>query len=143
MLSPKLSPCPRSNENPVAFVIVRRNETVRRKNNRENWRGSAIRLHRFESLTSGFRFSYEGIIRGRDYYPSERGESKSGGNGVVAPSRYMHLFNAGRAISLGGKSAMRNGWANFLFRGALRPRTAGISLYYAYTHIYLPHVRLS
>lgn len=30
----------------------------------------------------------------------------------------MHLFNAGRAIPPGRKSATRNGWANFLFRNA-------------------------
>lgn len=34
------------------------------------------------------------------------------------PSRYMHLFNAARAIPLGRKSVTRNGWANFLFHSA-------------------------
>lgn len=56
---------------------------------------------------------------------------------VYVPSRYMHLFNAGRAIPPGRKSATRNGWANFLFRNALGPRTVGISSYYMHIHTYI------
>lgn len=142
MLSPKWSLCPRSNENPVAFVIVRRNETVRRKNNWENWRSSAIRLHRFESLTSGFRFSYEGIIRGRDYYPSEREESKSGGKRSRAFE--IHAFIQRGPSNLARREKCYEKWMG-QFSISRRPQAThrrDILILCIYTHIFAARTTL-
>jgi len=95
--------------------------------NRQEKRNSSERpgeLARFSDTSSSIRiigpwfpFLLGGIIRKRITIRAKE-EPKSGGSGVAAPSRYMHLFNTGRAILLGRKSATRNGWANFLFRNA-------------------------
>lgn len=55
--------------------------------------------------------------------------SRRSGLKYGVPSRYMHLFNAVRAIPLGRKSVTRNGWANFLFRSA----PGLVPLLYSYT----------
>lgn len=54
------------------------------------------------------------------------------------PSRYMHLFNAVRAIPLGRKSVTRNGWANFLFRSA--SGLYCIPILYIYIYFYTIYV---
>lgn len=108
---------------PLAFVIVKKSKIQRTDKLESTGKrvGAVrkIRLHRFESLASGFRSLLREYYTREDYYSRERRSPR------VRRGRWRLRFRdtciystRNRAIPHGGKSATRNGWANFLFRSA-------------------------
>lgn len=125
----------------LAFVIVKRNETVVRERPGE--------LARFSDTSSSIRiigpwfpFLLGGYYTREDYYPSER-------RAEVRRERRSCAFEIHAFIQRGPSNPARQEkcyekWmGQFSISQRLGPRTVGISFYYAYTHIYLWHVRLS
>lgn len=125
----------------MAFVIVKRNETVVRERPGE--------LARFSDTSSSIRiigpwfpFLLGGYYTREDYYPSER-------RAEVRRERRSCAFEIHAFIQRGPSNPARQEkcyekWmGQFSISQRLGPRTVGISFYYAYTHIYLWHVRLS